>query len=226
MQFSTLLTLFLATVTLAIPAPGPIPQGDSAGEAAGDMLPPNTIRPAPVRGQVCYRECVDSQMCLAAYPQDCYCRNNVRSKCAKQCAVPLPTLEKCPPIVSASVGAECIGGSYGSCIGAYLCTAQYPQGCHCMNGVKTRCAAACKAPKPQLEKCDPITPVPVAHEDTTEPVTACKCAKPVACVMSWPGSCHCEVDQRKKCAELCGNEWDDEKERAHCKDGLEVAGEK
>lgn len=62
---------------------------------------------------------------------------------------------------------DCVGGSLDTCMGSHACILSWPGGCICQNGVKTKCAVACKVPVPELQDCgvdpvDPPEPIPTS----------------------------------------------------------------
>lgn len=72
--------------------------------------------------------------------------------------------------------------------------------------------AAQEEAKPPIKVIDPI----IIDDPGIPSGPLCRCIPPWPCPKAWPASCHCEVDYRKHCAELCGQKWNDKKERAKC----------
>lgn len=44
----------------------------------------------------CREKCEGDVMCTQQWPQSCYCKNNTKKKCAKECGVPVGELPVCP----------------------------------------------------------------------------------------------------------------------------------
>lgn len=49
--------------------------------------------------------------------------------------------------------AECKGGTYETCTADVVCIQSYPEGCHCQNEAKKKCASACGEMDPKFNDC-------------------------------------------------------------------------
>ncbi|RPA72388.1 hypothetical protein BJ508DRAFT_73988 [Ascobolus immersus RN42] len=134
---------------------------------------PRQPRTATASQLACYNTCVSETMCIASFPDGCYCQNNVRTNCSSRCALTeRPELMSCEvtpeseivardmaveapevaaePIllntgfeVAAAAERESFARCFSECTESWFCAAQWPESCHCKNNVKVQCMESC-----------------------------------------------------------------------------------
>ncbi|KAH6878432.1 hypothetical protein BKA58DRAFT_95623 [Alternaria rosae] len=219
----------------------------ACAEKCGNPLPVDTCPPRPIEARKAEPEPVpepvpepqdetcecEPVVCIALWPQSCWCFYNAEVECAAKCGKPAPPPSTCPPIpVEARVAEpepvpapipppEC------ECP-LVNCISTQPELCECLNASAQRCYELCGGKKPVPQVClpDPSTtfstsiiplPTPVNPRQATPTNQICgggrgsplqECPAGQTCITDpfTPGSCGPACDMLGICVseKLCG----------------------
>ena len=118
-------------------------------------------------------------MCIASYPEGCYCQYGIKKNCYDKCGGPSPGLINCPSVNPINSPFE-------------------------LSGPVERDAI----PEPQVSTVPIPVDIPVNNPvptglSTKDQTAKCTCEDNF-CVQSWPESCTCANANKIKCWEKCG----------------------